>query len=529
MHILALDIGSYSIKYVSSFVDRRKITHVDMSEVIISDYLEDHPSMPVRDAQINIVQDILSNTARPDSRVIYQADSEMMTTRFLELPVKNKKKADLMLPFQLEEDIPYALSEIHYAYRMDAQKSTHSALVELIRESDFEPYYGALRENDILPTILTSEASAIENYFHQNAIPGPFCVVNLGHKTTRAYFFFNSRLLATHVSYIGGDDINEMIAETYKIDPTEAIIYKHQNAFFLTANQYSEVDEAQREFASSMEKVFQPLVSDFSRWRIGFKVNFNLSINHVFICGGTSNVKNIANYLTEKWDTKVTLLESFDKIDSEKVDLNPKNKSKFALVNMMAQGFKRKNRFINLLTGRFAQASLTEIPLHSMAFIGMRIFAVTVLFALSFLVERFFIQRDIVALNAKLTTTMKNDELAIPPRLRRQLTTNPRPILDSINKRARSVKQEISTLQSAVEIKALSPLITITELMTNSPNVTMIQFVNDVNNTVTAQFEADEVKDLLTLQTALESGRLSDVKTQLDEGSKKLSLTAQGN
>ncbi len=529
MHILAIDIGSYSIKYISSFVDRRKISHVDMSEVIISDYLEDHPSMPLREAQLNIVQDIIVNTTRPDSRVIFQADNEMMTTRFLELPVKNKKKADLMLPFQLEEDIPYALSEIHYAYRMEAQKNSQSALVELIREIDFEPYYTLLRERDILPSVLTTEASTIENYFHQNAIAGPFCVVNLGHKTTRAYFFYNSRLLATHVSYVGGEDLNEMISETYKIDPTEAIIYKHQNAFFLTSGQYGEVDEAQREFAGAMDKVFQPLVSDFSRWRIGFKVNYNLTINHVFICGGTSNVKNIANYLTEKWDTKVTLLESFDKIESEKVDLNAKNKSKFALVNMMALGFKRKNRFINLLTGRFAQASLTEIPLHSMAFIGVRVAAVTVLFALSFLVERFFLQRDIQRLNARLTSTMKNEELAVPARLRRQLTTTPKPILDSLNKRARSVKQEISTLQSAVEIKALSPLVTVSQIVANFPEVTMIQFVHDGAGAITAQFESESLKDLQGLQTALEGGRLTDIKTQLDEGSKKLSMTAQGN
>ncbi len=529
MHILALDIGSYSIKYISSFVDRRKISHVDMSEVIISDYLEDHPGMPVRDAQMNIVQDIIANTARPDTRVIYQADSELMTTRFLNLPVKNKKKADLMLPFQLEEDIPYTLSEIHYAYRMEAQKNSHTALVELIRESDFEPYYNLLKEKDILPSVLTTEASAMENYFHQNPMAGPFCVVNLGHKTTRAYFFFNSRLLATHVSYVGGDDINEMISETYKIDPTEAIIYKHQNAFFLTTNQFGEVDEAQREFASSMDKVFSPLVTDFSRWRIGFKVNFNLTINHVFICGGTSNIKNIANYLTEKWDTKVSLFESFDKVESEKVDINAKNKSKFALVNMLAMGFKRKNRYINLLTGRFAQASLTEIPLHSIAFIGVRVTAVTVLFALSFLVERFFLQRDILALNARLTTTMKNEELAIPARLRRQLTTNPKPILDSLNKRARSVKQEISTLQSAVEIKALSPLVTLSQTIANYPNVTMTSFTNDISGTVTAEFEADDLKDLKALQVALDAGRLTDAKTQLDEKGKKLSMTAQGN
>jgi hypothetical protein len=278
-----------------------------------------------------------------------------------------------------------------------------------------------------------------------------------------------------------------------------------------------------------MDKVMQPLTGDFSRWRIGFKVNFNLTMNHVFICGGTSNVKNIANYLTEKWDTKVTLLESFDKIESEKVDLNAKNKSKFALVNMMAIGFRQKNRFINLLSGKFAQTSLTEIPLHSMAFLGVRVGLVTLLFVLSLLVERFFIQRDIQALNAKLTTTLKNEELSVPPRLRRTLTTMPRPILDNLNKRGRSVKQEISTLQSAVEIKALSPLVSISQAMVPHPEVTMTQFTNDATGTITAQFESEDAKFLTELQKALDALPLTDVRTQLDDANKKLTLNAQGN
>ncbi len=124
---------------------------------------------------------------------------------------------------------------------------------------------------------------------------------------------------------------------------------------------------------------------------------------------------------------------------------------------------------------------------------------------------------------------MKNEELAIPPRLRRQLTTNPRPIMDSLNKRARSVKQEISTLQSAVEIRALSPLVTLAQTMSNFPNVTMTRYSNDITGSVTAEFEAEELKDLKTLQIALDAGRLTDSKTQLDEKGKKLSMTAQGN
>jgi len=57
----------------------------------------------------------------------------------------------------------------------------------------------------------------------------------------------------------------------------------------------------------------------------------------------------------------------------------------------------------------------------------------------------------------------------------------------------------------------------------------MTRFSNDVTGAVSAEFEAEDLKDLKSLQTALDAGRLTDAKTQLDEQGKKLSMTAQGN
>ncbi|MBA2404799.1 MAG: pilus assembly protein PilM, partial [Bdellovibrionales bacterium] len=410
-------------------------------------------------------------------------------------------------------------------YRMEPAKTQHFALVALLRESTFETYYNIFKEKNALPNILTSEASTVENYFNQNAIAGPFCVLDIGHTTTKAYFFYNSRLIVTHVGYIGGKDINEMIAQTYKIDPDEAIFYKHQNAFLLTTTQFDEVDQAQKDFATAMDRTLSPLISDFARWKIGFKVNYGLSLQHIFITGGTSNIKNIANYLTEKWDTKVVLLETFDKVEGEKIDLNPKNKSKYALANMMATGMKRKNRFINLLSGRFAQASGAEIPLHSFAFLGVRVAAVAAVLLISLLAERFFIERDVKFVNTKLNTVMKNDVLAISGRLRRSLATNPKPILDSLSKRQRGIRQEISTMQSAIEIKGLQPLVTISQLAA-STEVTLVEFKTSDIGEITAVFTAEAAAELNNLKAQLERSALSDVVIEINQKQLQLKLTA---
>src|SRR5688572_10692969 len=148
MHVLAIDVGSYSVKYISSFVDKRKVSHGEMSEIVLHDYMDDHADLTTVEAQASIVQEIIDSNARPDTRVLFQADNELMTTRFLTMPVKSKKKAELMLPFQLEEDIPFALSEIHYGYRMEPAKTQHFALVGLLRENTFETYYNTFKEKN---------------------------------------------------------------------------------------------------------------------------------------------------------------------------------------------------------------------------------------------------------------------------------------------------------------------------------------------------------------------------------------------
>jgi general secretion pathway protein L len=529
MHILAIDAGSYSVKYLSTYVERKKTYHTDMSEIVIRDYMSDHKDLTPEEALNSIIQDIIDLNAKPDTRIIYQADQRMMTTRFLTLPVKSKKKAELMLPFQLEEDIPFPMTDIHFAYRMEGQKNQHTALIELVKNAIFEPFYNPLRDKSILPNILTTESSVVENYFHQIPMSGPFCVLDVGHTTTKAYFFYNSRLLMSHISYVGGQQINEMIAENYKINMDDAVIYKHQNAFLLTSSQYAEVEPEQREFASLMDKVFSNLTGDFLRWKIGFKLNLGMNLQHIYLCGGSSNIKNIANYISEKWDVKATLLETFDKVEVDKIDINASNKSKYALVNMMAVGYRKKSRFINLLTGRFAQASHSELPLHSFAFISVRAAIVTLIFTVSLFAERFFIEKDITSINTKMNSILKNEELEIPGRLKRQAVLNPKPVFDKLISKQREIKQEVSILQSAIELNSLPPLLSVSQISAGHQGATLIEFKSSETGDITATFTAETVDDLNKLKKQFEQSSLMEVQATVDNEKLQLKVSALGN
>ena len=95
-----------------------------MSEIILRDFMIENPDISLLEAQIRLVEEVIENNARSDSRIVFQADNELITTRFLTLPTKSKKQAERMLPFQLEEDIPYPLADMHYASNLQLITTT---------------------------------------------------------------------------------------------------------------------------------------------------------------------------------------------------------------------------------------------------------------------------------------------------------------------------------------------------------------------------------------------------------------------
>lgn len=525
MHVLAIDAGSYSVKFISSIVDKRHATHLTMDEYLIAQAMEENPAWEtIEEATQQLIKRIVDDVARPDTRIVLHSPSEATTTRFLTLPVKNRKKAEMMIPFQLEEDIPYALHESHFAWSLETGRTQSLALVALTRDSEFSPFYDRVHQIEPPVSVVTSEPSVMDAFYFVNQMPGPYCVLDVGHRSSKAYFFYNSKLIATHVSYVGGRHVDEMVAQTYGISLPEAVTYKHQNAFVLTDGQASEVDENQREFARLMDQVFRPLVSDFLKWELGFRVSHGIKINQVFLCGGSAAIKNMPNYLTEKLSVKASLLETFEGIDLSKVDLNTKSRAKFTMANMMALSLRAKNRLINLLVGRFAQASRGDLPLHSLAFITTRALAVTAVLAVVLLIEGVMLELDLKSVNAKITSVSKNPVLALTARERRTLTTSPKIALASMSKKQRTIRQQITTLQAATDIKALSPLVSVSSAALGSPAILAEFTVTDAGD-LTAVFVADDLKSLQDLEPRLASLPLNDVKVNLDETNKRLTLT----
>jgi Tfp pilus assembly PilM family ATPase len=528
---IAINIGSYSVKFLTFKTDRKKISYLSSEEVVLdSDEYNVMEEDIILDLQMKIISEFVKKTNQ-ETKIILNTSSEIITERFINLPLKNKKKANLMVPFQLEEDIPYSLSDCKISNTLEITKNGSRAVVNIIRHDHLRPFFNKMRDYSIIPSVLTSEVSSIESFVKntKEVLPQAFCIIDIGHFTTHAYFFMDGELKTTHTSYIAGLAINEMISKSYDISLEEASIYKHQNSFFLSDSQYKDVDEGQRNFAKLMDDTFSPLMSEFQRWHIGFRLQDGLSITDIFTIGGSSNIKNLSTYIHEKTGVKVGKMNFFEESSTTKIDNDDKQKRKFAMANMQAYGLVNKSKIINFLTGEYAIHGEADIPLHSMTFITARTLALSMVVIFGFIIQSIYLSINLDSADKKLAGLVKNPILKLSPRQSRSVKNQPAPILAKLKRQKKSIDQEVKVLQSSVQTNALVSLEKLSHL-TSGLKIEIIQFQSTSQGDYVAVFKSEDDKSINDLKNILESSSLLNSTIDTNLAKKTLTLNAtQGN
>lgn len=531
MLIVAADLGSYSVKFIVSKVDRKKIVHHTISEEVIDyDSLEDQNENPLWEKQFEIIKEFISKL--PEGyKLIINAPGHLFTDRFTSVPITNRKKATLMIPFSLEEELPFALSETHIGMTLTSLKKSTEALVNITKKQDFDPYYQIMLRNKIHPKVVTTEVSLFDYFVKDTKIPfgNSFCILDIGHNSTKAYFFNNRKLVSTHKSFIAGKTITESIAKNYNNDLAQAHLYKHQSCFFLTESQLDQFNEDQRSFANLMHQTFLPLVNEIKRWELGYRISNGVTVSEIFITGGTSNIKNITNYLEEQLSSQVSHLDSFQGTEIDQIDQDEKQLRKFSVANLEVLSYPNKSKLINLLSGEYLIPGEMDLPLHSFFYISTRLATITILIIVSFVINGFFIGSQIESSNKILDGLSKNQTLELTNKQSRQIKTPQiielRKIHRSLKSKTNMINQEVKSLQSALEINAVFPLLKLKDSITSS-DFEILDFNGSSLGEFSAIIKGKNLEKLKELEIKLSSSNFNDLFIDLNEKALTITINA---
>ncbi len=521
MNILAIDVGSYSVKFIEVRIDRKNCVLLEKQEMILDEVKPHYLHITnIHDLQKEIIENYIQKKPA-DTRIIFQLPNDMITTRYLEIPGTSRRKVEQIIPFQLEENLPYPLTAAHYASRIEKKGQSFSVLSNISQLGVFKDYFSYFENKESQPSVLTSEISIIQAYVEHLRMNDKCCIIDLGHKTSKFYFIQDRQVVSNHTSYIAGNTINEVISKTYQISNEDAIIYKHENAFMLNDDQLDDVSVDQKSFALLMKQIFMPLILDIRRWEIGHRVKFGSKIDKIYIMGGSSNINNIDHFI--HYHTGIPVENIIPLLDL-KNDYTVHDRN-FILAKMMALSQKNPSSVINFLIGKFQTTSNSFIPIHSATFLWIRTTLLALILILGFSAERFFfLNGQNTAFDTKIKALMKRGNLSISSADRKSYDKNPGRVLSLLKRKNKTIQDEVSSILSSQSINALRPLAVLSKAISNNPKVNLEKFVSD-GSEVKATFQSEEVTELENLVSALKTSGLPNLNIKYQAGEKVLNLT----
>ncbi len=513
MNTLIIDSGSYSVKFLEGSFQRKSFIVNSVEEVLIEDVRGGDESLSLEAIQQIIIKQYLDQSGFT-GKVVTQVPHDLITTRYMDFPTNNKKKAEQMTPFMLDEDLPFSSNDTHIlATYFKNAKNQLSAIAQITQNSHFNDFYNMLKTNKTLPSTLTSELSVYQSYVDHQKLGNHFCILDIGHDFTKAYLGHNDRIISNHISSIAGKKIDETIASSYGISEEEARIYKHEEAFFLTNRLLEEVDEDRKNFALLMKKNFIPLVQQLQRWILGYRIKTGFSIEKIYITGGTSNIQNITNFLAEQLEVSV------EKLNVAHISKFASNREKSSLTfgYIFGQSLKNKVTPINFLSRQYATGIQNGISLEDTFFNVYRVAIVILLIVASLLVENYvFISNDIKEYTRINIKQLKSDELGIDSKQRKLLRKKPETLEKVLKKKVSTQLADIKSLDISPEKNALVPLSIISDKIKNNENVSMISFESDTFETK-ASFESESKRELEQLKKLLKTLSVDNLKINDDK------------
>lgn len=382
MKILGVDLGSYSIK----------IAELEASSkgFVLSNFFEIQLSVdPNRDRHLQIIEalrNLAANYEPASTRWVIGVSQHEVSTHFKRFPFRERPKIQKSLAFELEEDIPLDIDETIFDFKIvefagpstdvltiACPKDTIEASLQLAKDCGFDPEIvsveGMALANIYTPwnatppevsSRLKNPESPIEaDETSQAPAEGAKVVLHIGHKKTIVLVYRGPTLIATRSILWGGLDVAENLSRTFKVSLFEGMKMLTSRSFILMNSAGATQDQLR--LSQCVASQVDQLLKDLRLLLLDVKTAFNLNFEEVELLGGTSQIQNLAPYITQ--GLEIPTNANFHNLTrySSRIQIGPQIEAAAPIaVGLAIEGMKRqRNPAINLRKSEFARENLT--------------------------------------------------------------------------------------------------------------------------------------------------------------------------
>ena len=291
---IGLDIGNHSIKAVQ--IKGSKILTLLLSEA----------------SKTNNLEEFFKRARRDKAKIFTAVGGDSIVVKQIEIPLSTKKTLDHNLKQEAQKHIPYPLEDVAMDWQsmgtISGSKSS-DVLIVAVKKELREQHLALLRSLDIEPQAVELEPLALMNsFFNSFALQEGETVVmlDIGAEKTTLNIFREGGLYFTHYLPMGGNRLTQVIEEEMGLD-------------------YSEAEELKKKGDISIFRLLEPNLSLFIQDLKNSLVYYenrsenkgldrrivlnaasigplrgNKGFDRIVLSGGSSNLNNLPEYLTEQ-------------------------------------------------------------------------------------------------------------------------------------------------------------------------------------------------------------------------------------
>ena len=306
--VISIDIGSSKIKiavgkYKNSSIYIEKVVAVKTPQDSLMD-----GKLVFAEGKADILKQIIVNALSENKirikNAIFTIQSTTIIRRELEVPYVKPQEMESMIRYEIEQYLPIDLNEyiIEHKVLEEKQDSKTKILIAALPRAMADDYLSTLKAMHLEPKSLDISSNAISKLFGLKQqinqtdykLDNTVALIDMGSSSTNICILSKGLFQFSRLIPTGGSELTTAIAAAFNITFQEAEKKKLLQADLRSIEAYREdetVNEVIRNIVSrwieEIQRVFQ-----FYKTR-----NANNNIDEIFLYGGTSNLRGIAEYI----------------------------------------------------------------------------------------------------------------------------------------------------------------------------------------------------------------------------------------
>ena len=288
--VLGLDLGSYSLKGVLLEATGRGTSVLSYAETRRAD------EAPLDEA---LAVFLAENAWAPD-QVVVALPGPSAATHVFTLPFTDSKRIAATLPFEVEGELPFELSQVVFDHQVTRRRANATDLiVGLVRREELGELLKTLAARGLDPRVVTHPAIAYQNLFlaapeRFEVAPGAaLAVIDLGHRRTSIAVGRPAEgLLFARTFPGGGRDLSRALAGEFQVPLAEAETWKERDGSLVRGGG----PEHERARAALI-RALAPIVRESRATLKAASGRETPPVARLLLAGGTARLPGLAEHL----------------------------------------------------------------------------------------------------------------------------------------------------------------------------------------------------------------------------------------